>query len=409
MYDVAIIGGGIHGAGVAQAAAVAGYSVILLEQHDIGDGTSSKSSKLIHGGLRYLESGQFSLVKECLEERALLLKNAPHLVELKPFIIPIYMNTIRSAFTIRVGLSLYAMLGGLRGSSRFNSIPITEWEGLDGLSTEHLTHVFQYWDAQTNDKLLTQAVIKSAEEYSAKIITQAKLLKATYVGKEQVEQEQKKTRQGDEHWSLQYLHHEKVHNVKASVVINASGPWVNRVNQRISSKLSNIDVDLVQGAHIIVKGEVTKGIYYLEAPSDQRAVFVMPWYGDTMIGTTERNFTGDPSDVAPTDDEVDYLLQTAAHYFPKLRSFDRASIVEKFAGLRVLPSDSGSAFSRSRETIVHEDKVNGARLFSIYGGKLTAYRATAESVIDKIKHYLPQRKVIGDTKKIKLPLLKEEG
>jgi len=390
MYDVLVVGGGIHGAGVAQAAAVSGYSVLLLEKSDIAAGTSSKSSKLIHGGLRYLESGQLSLVKECLHERELLLKNAPHLVELKPFIIPIYSNTSRSALKVRAGLSLYALLNGLKRSGRFRSIAKNTWNNLDGLTENNLQHVFQYWDAQTNDKLLTQAVIKSAEEFAAEVKTSAELLSASYV---------------NEQWVIKYAVGDSEKEVQAKVVINAGGPWVNRINDKFSPSPSQINIDLVQGSHIIVDGEVSQGIYYLEAPTDKRAVFVMPWCGNTMIGTTELTYIGEPEKVYPTDDEISYLINTVKFYFPKFRSLIDDNVRQSFAGLRVLLADDGSAFSRSRETIIHEDEINAPKLFAIYGGKLTAYRATAANVIQRIKHYLPDRKIIGDTKKIKLPII----
>lgn len=387
-YDVVIIGGGIHGAGVAQAAAAHGYSVLLLEKNDIADGTSSKSSKLIHGGLRYLESGQFSLVKECLYERQLLLKNAPHLVSLKPFIIPVYSDTSRGSMKIRVGLTLYSLLNGFKRSGQFQSISRKKWADFDGLNTNALQSVFQYWDAQTNDRLLTQAVIKSAENFNAVVKKNAEFLGAKIQ---------------NDNWVVRYRVHSREHEATAKVVINAAGPWVNAVNDRISLAMEKIPVDLVQGTHIILKGETTKGIYYLEALKDKRAIFVMPWYGDTMVGTTELTYTGDPDKVYATDDEINYLTDTVKHYFPKYASLNKSDIVNSFAGLRVLPADNGSAFSRSRETIIHEDKKNTPQLFSIYGGKLTAYRAAAEKVIRQIEHYLPQCRVRGDTKKIKLP------
>ena len=152
LFDVVVIGGGIHGAGVAQAAAAQGYSVLVLEQSAIAAGTSSRSSKLIHGGLRYLENAQFSLVRECLRERALLLKNAPELVKLKPFYIPVYSETSRSAWQIRAGLALYSTLGGLGADTRFKIVPRHEWGTLDGLDREDLHKVFRYYDGQTDDK-----------------------------------------------------------------------------------------------------------------------------------------------------------------------------------------------------------------------------------------------------------------
>ena len=165
--DLLIVGGGIHGVGVAQAGAAAGYRTVLLEQDSLAAGTSSRSSKLIHGGLRYLESGHIGLVRESLHERELLLRLAPQLVRRKRFYIPIYKQSSRSPFLIRSGLTLYAILAGGRSGTRFRSVPRREWDQLDGLSTKDLRKVYQYWDAQTDDRQLTAAVMRSAMSMDA--------------------------------------------------------------------------------------------------------------------------------------------------------------------------------------------------------------------------------------------------
>ena len=161
-FDVIVIGGGIHGAGVLQAAAAAGYSALLIEKSALASGTSSRSSKLIHGGLRYLESGQFALVRESLHERAVHLRIAPDLVELKPFFIPVYGQTRRRPWQLKLGLWIYALLGGFDASTRFGSVPRREWSELDGLETRGLDAVIRYYDAQTDDAQLTRAVVESA-------------------------------------------------------------------------------------------------------------------------------------------------------------------------------------------------------------------------------------------------------
>ena len=383
-----VIGGGIHGAGVAQAAAAHGYSVCLLEQNEIASGTSSKSSKLIHGGLRYLESGQFSLVQECLQERQYLLNNAPHLVALKPFIIPIYRQTKRRPLTIRLGLSLYAMLDRFRSSGLFKSIKKNNWSELDGLTQKDLEHVFQYWDAQTDDKLLTQAVIKSAISLGCAIQKPATV--TSLVNRSNM-------------WEVEFEKENQKQTLEAKVVVNTAGPWVNRVLEKVKPVPKIKPVDLVQGTHIVIEGEVTKGIYYLESPIDQRAIFVMPWYGKTMIGTTEKNYTGDPAKVEASEEEVAYLLESVKFYFPKHQHLQIERVVEQFAGLRVLPVAEGAAFSRPRETDIFEDGETAPGLFTVYGGKLTAYRATSAQVIDKVSHLLPKVKVLADTRYLKLP------
>ncbi len=388
-YDVVVVGGGIHGAGVAQAAAAQGHTVLVLEQTSLAAGTSSRSSKLIHGGLRYLESAQFNLVRECLHERALLLKNAPDLVELKPFYIPIYSETSRPAWQIRAGLSLYSTLGGLSGDTRFKIVSKRDWNQLDGLDHQDLKKVFRYYDAQTDDKLLTEAVMRSAQSLGAELEMPAQLVEA----------------ERDNHsYIVRYQKNGEQIEFRAGLLINAAGPWVNDVLNKVTHKVSRLAVDLIQGTHIILEGSVNQGIYYTEAPEDKRAVFVMPWKGKIMVGTTESFYHGNPAKVHPLTKEKNYLLQTLGYYFPKYRHHSLQDIVDSFAGLRVLPRIEGSAFSRPRDTIFHTDRADDPRLVTIYGGKLTAYRATAEKLMNEFRHVLPDRQAVADTKNLALTL-----
>ncbi len=386
-YDVVIVGGGIHGAGVAQAAAAQGYSVLVLEQSALAAGTSSRSSKLIHGGLRYLESAQLGLVRECLHERALLIKNAPDLVKLKPFYIPVYTETSRPAWQIRAGLALYSTLGGLSGDTRFNIVPKHEWDQLDELNCEGLRKVFRYYDAQTDDKLLTEAVMRSAQSLGAELEMPAQLIEAE---------------RDNDSYIVRYQKDEQQIECRAGLLVNAAGPWVNDVLNKVTQKVTQLAVDLIQGSHIILEGTVTQGIYYIEAPKDKRAVFVMPWKDKIMVGTTESLYQGNPAKVHPLAKEKSYLLQTLGYYFPEYRHYTHKDIVESFAGLRVLPRTADSAFSRPRDTILHTDQPDDPRLVTIYGGKLTAYRATAEKLINEFRHVLPERQVVADTKTLPL-------
>ncbi|VAX29920.1 Aerobic glycerol-3-phosphate dehydrogenase [hydrothermal vent metagenome] len=386
-YDVLVIGGGIHGAGVAQAAAARGHRVLVLEQHGIGSGTSSRSSKLIHGGLRYLETAQLSLVYESLHERTLLLKNAPDLVKLTPFYIPVYKNATRSPSIIRCGLSLYALLGGLKRSFRFRKLLKSDWDNLDGLQTEHLSTVYQYWDAQTDDQALTQAVLNTALALGAKLHMPAIFQKAI---KEK------------DHYKISYLCEKGDENCTAATLVNATGPWVDSVLDRITPSPPKVQVELVQGTHILLKETVTQGIYYLEAPSDKRPVFVMPWKGQLMVGTTETIFKGNPSEITALDDEKDYLLETLSAYFPQFKTRTKQDIQSAFAGCRVLPKGYGHFASRPRETVLQTDVLLQPRLLTIYGGKLTTYRITAEKVMNQLVQSLPAKKQILDTAEIKL-------
>lgn len=384
-YDVVVVGGGIHGAGVAQAAAAHGHSVLVLERTALAAGTSSRSSKLIHGGLRYLESGQFALVRECLHERALLLKLAPELVRMQPFYLPLYKHSRRSPAKVSIGLSLYALFAGFGKDSLFHRVPRSDWSKLDDLRVDDLRAVFRYPDAQTDDAALTRAVMHSAVSLGAELKMPAILQQAE---------------RDDEGVTVHY-HDGAAKQCRARVLVNAAGPWANDVLTRVHPEPPRFRMDLVQGTHILVPGQLAKGIYYVEAPRDRRAIFIMPWRGNTLVGTTETRYHGDPAGVRPLPEEIDYLWETLLHYFPRYDPGPR-QLLDSFAGLRVLPARVGDPFGRPRETILFPDRVRRSRVLTIYGGKLTAYRATAAAVITRLHHSLPQRQPIADT--LRLPL-----
>jgi len=388
IIDIVVIGGGIHGAGVAQQAAAQGYRALVLEKNTVASGTSSRSSKLIHGGLRYLESAQFGLVKECLHERKALVKIAPDLVKLKPFYIPVYQQTRRHPLTLMIGLGIYGVFTGFDASAKFRLIPRKEWSALDGLNQVGLRKVLQYWDAQTDDAKLTLAVMQSAQKYGAQLKEAAELTKLCRI---------------TEGWQVTYTEQGSEKTINTRVVINASGPWVNETLDKVVAKPQRLSIDLVQGTHIVLDGKLNGGIYYVESPVDGRAIFVMPRGEDEiMIGTTETIYEGDPDNVVPLASEIRYLLESFAFYFPSYKNINESQVKHAFAGLRVLPSTEQSAFKRSRDTILHEDKKNAPGLLSIYGGKLTAYRITAERVMRLVMTNLPKAKQIADTCHIKL-------
>lgn len=386
-YDVLVIGAGIQGAGVAQAASAEGHRVLVVEQYEEpAQGTSSRSSKLIHGGLRYLETAQFSLVRECLVERGRLLKNAPHLVKLVPFYIPVYEHSFRKPWLIAVGLALYSLLS----FRRFQRVPKDQWESLDGLQTKGLKAVFKYYDGQTDDAKLTQAVLASAQSMGAEIQFSTELESA------EIEQDQ---------CSVKIKQSGQIKAITTKTIVNATGPWVESVLKRITPiHHPQPAIDLVQGAHIVVASDNEAkplGMYYLEAPQDQRAVFVMPWKGKLLIGTTEADYQGDPALVKPLESEIEYLLAVYNHYFSA--DLKKEDVISSFAGLRVLPKADGSAFSRPRDTLIIGDQGVQSRVFSLYGGKLTAYRATADQVMKKLHKVLGVSKNRVDTRTLALP------
>ncbi len=382
-YDLVIIGGGIQGVAVAQAAAAQGYSVLLLEKTALAAGTSSRSSKLVHGGLRYLESGQFRLVAESLAERTTLLRLAPSLVKLQPFYIPVYRNTTRSAWTLRLGLSLYALLARFNAGAGFRSLPRRQWESLDGLSTDGLQHVFQYWDAQTDDEALTQAIMRSAQTLGATLACPAEFSQAIIT---------------DDLCNIEYQQNGKTMTCSSSALVNAAGPWVEQIAQKVSPPPTPFPVELVQGTHLILDGQLQQGCYYLESPQDQRAIFALPWKGHILLGTTETTYRGAPESSTPLVSEEDYLLQCFRHYFPH----HNISVLSRFAGLRVLPTGGSNIFRRSRENHLQCDHPIRPRMISMYGGKLTTSRATAQKVMRLIKPSLPIRVVKADISQLPL-------
>lgn len=378
--EVLVIGGGIQGAAVAQAVAAAGYSCRVLEQYPVlAQGTSSRSSKLIHGGLRYLETGQWHLVRECLRERALLLRNAPQLVRLVPFHVPVYPATRRPPWKLWLGLQLYRLLGG----GAFQRLTAEQWPTLDGLRQEGLRAVFRYQDAQTDDAALTRAVMASAQHLGARLETGAQVVQGIRDGAG---------------YSIEYRRDHRLHEIRAATVINATGPWVNRTLEHFHPAPPRLAMELVAGTHILVPGRLQKGMYYLEAPQDGRAVFVMPWRGRILIGTTEQPYAGDPAEVAPSESEIDYLLGVYNHYFR--HPLQPRDVQSAFAGLRVLPAAEGGAFTRPRDTRLLGDDPERPRLVSLYGGKLTAYRATAQRVLKLIRPQLPARVARADTERL---------
>lgn len=378
-YDIVIIGAGIQGAGIAQAAAVSGYKTLVIEKSPAaGMGTSCKSSKLIHGGLRYLESGQFGLVKECLTERKRLLKNAPELVKLIPFYIPVYSHNSRPDWMIWLGLSIYTFFS----LKPFKIIPKKQWPLLDHIKTKNLKRVFKYFDAQTDDQLLTQSVAKSAQSYSAKIIYNAHFISSSY--------------QHELHL-INYITDKNTYSIKSKYIINCSGPWVKETQEKIHPKLNLPAIELISGSHIIVDINTTQGAYYLET-KDNRAVFVIPWKEKhTLIGTTETTYTGTADNVTATKKDIDYLINVYNQNFSTHISSE--DIIDSFCGLRVLPKDNDSIFNKSRDSLIIEDE-NHPGLITLIGGKLTAYRANSELVISKIN--IKNKRPTNNTREIKL-------
>ena len=374
LFDLAVIGGGITGAGVALDAASRGLSVALVEKRDFASGTSSRSSKLIHGGLRYLEQFQIGLVRESLHERAVLSRMAPHLSKPLEFLVPVYTSTERSPLgasrlRLAAGLSLYDLLAGGRniGTHRWLSreaaldkAPALDQQGLRG--------AFLYYDCLTDDARLVIEVIKTAAAHGAAVANYA------------VATEFRKGADGVCVVQLDDAAGRSSSELRARVVVNAAGVWSDQVS-RLSDATAPRRLRPSKGIHIVVPSERLKNRAAVLIPSvgENRFLFVIPWQGRTMIGTTDTDYEGSLDDPCAGDEEVDRVVQSAARAFPEAR-LSTTDVISTFAGLRPL-IDSGAQSTKelSRKEEIFEDKLG---LITITGGKLTTWRRMAERVVD---------------------------
>ena len=371
MYDVAIIGGGINGCGCAADAALRGLSVFLCEQDDLASHTSSSSTKLIHGGLRYLEHYDFSMVKKAINERQLLLKSAPHLVHPLPLFLP-YQKNMRPAWLIRLGLFLYDHL------SRNNTLPKSQLlRRQKNLYFSPLQSAynkgFLFYDCTTDDARLTITNAILARQNGATIRTRTRLIKAEVQ---------------DGHWLLTLANSEQnIFTIQAKAVVNATGPWAEGVNHLLNVT-SNQQLSLIKGSHIVVQKLYDGEHAYFLQHGDKRLVFVIPYFNYTMIGTTDVPYSGDKSSVHIEPAEVDYLLNIVNSYFSKqLQAHD---IIDSWSGLRPLLAAHGkSPQSLSRDFSWHLFK-SPAPAVAIFGGKITTYRKLSKIIIDTLRPFFPK-------------------
>lgn len=367
-YDIVIIGGGINGCGIARDAAGRGLSVLLVEQNDLASATSSASTKLIHGGLRYLEHYEFRLVRESLAERERLLRLAPHLVRPMRFVLP-YTRGSRRAWLLRLGFWFYDHLGGR------TSLPPTRVVDLAddpvGVPLKPGFHLgFEFSDCVTDDARLVIANAIGAREKGAKIRPHTRLVSAR--------------REGDR-WQLVLQFAGRRETVTARALVNAGGPWAVRINETIIRRPSRHKIRLVKGSHIVVPRLHAHDRAYFLQNDDGRLVFAIPYQDQyTLIGTTEVDVAGDPEHASASADEILYLCHAAASYFRA--PVDPTKLVWNYSGIRPLLDDgSGKANDVTRDYLIETDGRYGEPpLVSIFGGKLTTYRRLAEAVLAKL-------------------------
>lgn len=373
VFDLLVVGGGITGAGVARDAALRGLSVALVEQHDFASGTSSRSSRLVHGGVRYLEHGQLRLVFESSRERRTLLRIAPHLVRPLAFTWPVYRGARIARWQLAAALTLYDALALFRNVARHQRLDrARQLESEPLLRAAELRGGARYWDAATDDVRLTLANVRSARAAGAVAVNHARVESlliedGAVIGARVVD-----TLCG------------RVRDVRARVVVNAAGPWSDRV-ERLANAAAAAGVRGSKGVHVLVpRGRVGNiGALTLLAPQDGRVMFVLPMGDFAMIGTTDTFSDVDPAEVRASERDVAYLITATNHYFPAA-VLTRSDVVSAWAGLRPLVAGGtgGDADSASRE---HAIERSAPGLVRVTGGKLTTYRAMASEVVDFIQ------------------------
>jgi glycerol-3-phosphate dehydrogenase len=361
-YDVAVVGGGIMGAWVAYDAAQRGLGVVLFEQGDLGSGTSSRTSKLIHGGLRYLEQFAFRLVAEGARERAVWLRIAPHLVRPLPFLFPIYRSAGRPPWVVRLGMVLYDAAALYRNVAPHRMLSPDEAKRLEpALQGADLSGAARFFDAQMDDARTCLEVALSATAAGARIETYARV-------------------------DGLIVQDERVYGVRvggrdifARVVVNAAGPWLDRVSAMANGRARRIR--MTRGAHLVLPPLLREHALVLSAGRDGRVFFAIPWRGHTLVGTTDLDYAGDPAAVSCTDDERRYLLDEVQKALPGV-VIRETDVVAEFAGVRPLAYEEGaSASAISREDLIAED-LSG--VIAIAGGKFTTARAVAQRVVNRI-------------------------
>ncbi|HEY0567060.1 MAG TPA: glycerol-3-phosphate dehydrogenase, partial [Xanthobacteraceae bacterium] len=365
-YDLAIIGGGVNGTGIARDAAGRGASVILFEQSDLASGTSSASTKLIHGGLRYLEHREFRLVRESLAEREVLWRLAPHIIWPLRFVLP-SDEGVRPRWLVRLGLFLYDHIGGRERLPATKSLDLTRDPAGQPLNPR-LKRAFEYSDCWVEDSRLVVLNARDAADRGAVIRTRSRVVAAE---------------RAPDHWRVAVDSEGVRETVVARVLVNAAGPWVGEVLANVVQAPPPAAVRLVQGSHIVVPRLFADERAYIFQNRDGRIIFAIPYERDfTLIGTTDRDYVGNPSDVTADGDEITYLCAAASLYFRA--PVQPTHVVWSFAGVRPLHDTGADAAQRAtRDYMLSLDETD-APLLSVFGGKITTYRVLAEAALAKL-------------------------
>jgi glycerol-3-phosphate dehydrogenase len=375
-YDVLVIGGGINGSGIARDAAGRGYSVMLAEMQDLASGTSSAATKLVHGGLRYLEHYEFRLVHESLAEREVLWASAPHIIWPLRFVLP-HHKGLRPAWFLRLGLLVYDTLGGRRLLPPTRTLDLRSDPAGRPLKPRYNTG-FEYSDCWVDDARLVALCARDAAIRGATIRTRSKVVSAH--------------REGGM-WTVETEDADgRRQQVQARLLVNAAGPWVDRVIAETVGETGTSNVRLVKGSHIVVRRLFEHDRCYIFQNSDGRIVFAIPYEQDfTLIGTTDEDFVGNPADARITAEETAYLRAAASEYLRE--PVTEADVVWSYSGVRPLYDDGATAAQEAtRDYVIRvEGEAHEAMLVNIFGGKLTTFRRLSEEVVDRIGKRLGEK------------------
>lgn len=367
--DIFVIGGGVNGTGIARDAQGRGHSVMLAEMNDLASGTSSAATKLVHGGLRYLEHYEFRLVRESLIEREVLWASAPHIIWPLRFVLP-YEKNLRPAWLLRLGLFIYDHLGGRKLLPGTRTLDLTEDPAGKPLKPGHRI-AFEYSDGWVDDARLVVLNARDAADKGATILVQTKVISA---------------RRENGLWTIEMEDKTGTRSsATARLLVNAGGPWVDTVISETLGRRDTHNVRLVKGSHIVVRKLFDHERCYFFQNGDGRIFFAIPYEQDfTLIGTTDKDFSGDPAGVKISEEETDYLLAAANEYFAQ--QISRDDIVWTYAGVRPLFDDGASAAQEAtRDYVLKTEGGEGeAPLINIFGGKLTTHRRLSEQVVDRI-------------------------
>jgi glycerol-3-phosphate dehydrogenase len=378
VYDLAVIGGGINGCGIARDAVGRGNSVFLCEMNDLASGTSSWSTKLIHGGLRYLEYYEFRLVREALIEREILWQIAPHIIRPLRFVLP-HHSGLRPAWLLRLGLFMYDHLGGRKLLPPTRSLDLAHDEVGKPLVSGRFKRGFEYSDCFVDDARLVVLTARDAANRGAVIRTRTRAIQI---------------RQADGQWHVttQDMISGERSTITAKALVNAAGPWIEDVLSAGSGVNAKAKVRLVQGSHIVVPKLYAHDRAYILQNADGRIVFVIPYQDDfTLIGTTDQDYEGDPTKVKASAAEISYLCASVSEYFAK--PVKPEDVVWAYSGVRPLYDDGASeAKAATRDYVFELDRPGGAPLLSIYGGKITTHRRLAEEALERLSPYLRSAK-----------------